>query len=145
MLPNLTQKSVIILDNASHHKKRFGCDKSVGLMKKAEVISKLQQHRTPIDENITAAGAKTIPREHYQWNVPYEIVYMANQKGHVVLFTTPHYSDLQPIEYLWAHIKSGVGRQYSNTTTMTDVKERLDSEFNSLFSEQGQELIIRII
>ncbi|ETV96548.1 hypothetical protein H310_10259 [Aphanomyces invadans] len=57
---------------------------------------------------------------------------MASQKGHVVEFTPPHHSDLQPIELVWAIVKGEVGRQYTTTTTFPAVLTRLKRAFNNL-------------
>lgn len=139
LIPNLTQPSVIILDNASYHKSKFGCSKSVGAMRKCEVLHKLQEYKVTVNVKITSSEAKTVQREFINR------LKLANDAGHEVLFTPPHYSDLQPIELLWAHIKRGVGRQYSSATTLSDVKVRLDAEFELLYTTEGNSLIERII
>ena len=58
--------------------------------------------------------------------------------GHEVLFTPPRYSDLQPIETVWAIVKSEVGRQYDDKTTIADVRERLELAFENLDTYQVQ-------
>ncbi|RQM30486.1 hypothetical protein B5M09_012889, partial [Aphanomyces astaci] len=40
-----------------------------------------------------------------------------------------------PIEYVWAYLKGGVGRQYTTATTMEDVRQRLDLDFSELPSD----------
>lgn len=57
------------------------------------------------------------------------------------MFTPPHYSDLQPIELVWAHMKNTVARQYSYKTTLDDVRFRLNREFEKLLTEEGGELV----
>jgi len=54
------------------------------------------------------------------------------------MFTPPRYSDLQPIELVWAAIKLAVGRQYDVNTTLADVRARLDKEFENLSSTTVQ-------
>ncbi len=78
-------------------------------------------------------------------NIRPEIVLLAAEAGHEVLFTPPRYSDLQLIELFWANVKDEIGKQYSLSTTFSDVKERLDTEFQKLSSETGKSLIRRII
>jgi hypothetical protein len=66
-------------------------------------------------------------------NVKIEVVRLAEEGGHTVLFTPAYHSDLQPrIELVWALVKGNVGRQYSNQTTLDIVYERLMHEFNQL-------------
>ncbi|EGZ23418.1 hypothetical protein PHYSODRAFT_482242 [Phytophthora sojae] len=67
-----------------------------------------------------------------------EIVTMAKKKGHEVVFTPPHYSDLQPIEFVWANVKGEVGRQYTKDTTFQQVRSRLDTAFKTLSSKTDQ-------
>ncbi len=78
-------------------------------------------------------------------NIDPEIVQVAREMGHIVLFTPPHYSDLQPVELVWAYIKSSIARKYSNTTTFNDVQTRLKEEFELLSSEKGSDTVAAII
>lgn len=114
-------------------------------MKKVEVLEKLRDYNVEVYDSITVSEAKMIFCEHVFWNVPFEVVKLAEEQGHIVLFTPPCYSDLQPIELVWAFIKGRIGRMYSLSTTLSDVKNRLDAEFQSLFSDDGSSLINRII
>ncbi len=65
-----------------------------------------------------------------------EIVDLARQRGHEILYTPPHHSDLQPIETVWAIVKTSVGNQYSTETSFVDVGTRLQTAFKNLTSEQ---------
>lgn len=145
LLPNLTQPSLIILDNASYHKSRVGYSKPVGRMRKQEVFERLPTVGVQFEENITAVEAKFVLRSWFNEFAKLEIVDLADKFNHRVLFTPPCYSDLQPIVLLWAYIKGRIGRAYSTTTKLSDVKRQLDLEFDSLHSRNGQELINRII
>ncbi|EEY67691.1 uncharacterized protein PITG_17912 [Phytophthora infestans T30-4] len=69
---------------------------------------------------------------HIELFVDPEIVSMAKTKGHDVIFTPPYYSDLQPIEFVWASVKGQVGRQYTATTTFQQVRQRLDVVFGEI-------------
>ena len=59
----------------------------------------------------------------------------AEEEGHEVLFSSPHHSDLQPIELVWANVKGAVGRQYTTETAFKDVLCRLKVAFNELKAE----------
>jgi hypothetical protein len=61
---------------------------------------------------------------------------MAEAAGHTIQFTPPHYSDLQPIETIWAIVKGEVGRQYTTDTKFADVRLRLDAAFANLTSSK---------
>ncbi|RHZ30659.1 hypothetical protein DYB26_012633 [Aphanomyces astaci] len=60
------------------------------------------------------------------------IVEMAKCRGHCVVYTPPHHSDLQPIETVWAIVKGKVGRRYTDMTKFADVKVRLEAAFANL-------------
>ena len=74
-----------------------------------------------------------------------EIVRLAEEQGHEVLFTPLYHSDFQPIELVWETIKGGVGRKYSSSTTLADVCCRLNAEFASLQTTKGKGLIHQCI
>ncbi|KAH9112766.1 hypothetical protein LEN26_002882 [Aphanomyces euteiches] len=70
--------------------------------------------------------------EYIARNIEPIVVTMARSRGHTVVFTPPHHSDLQPIELVWGIVKGQVGRQYTTTTTFRDVLLRLTAAFNGL-------------
>ncbi len=51
---------------------------------------------------------------------------LAEAEGHQVIFTPPHYSDLQPIELVWAKINNSIAKQYTNDVTFQDVSDKLE-------------------
>ena len=61
-----------------------------------------------------------------------EIVQLAKQHGHEVLYTSPYHCDLQPIQMVWSQVKGEVGRQYDTATTMQIIKQRLEAAFEHL-------------
>ena len=84
-------------------------------------------------------------KEWMEKNVNAEIVQLAEAAEYQVVFILPHYSDLQPIELVWALIKGNVGRKYSEGITLREVKERLDEEFERLKTPDGGKEVERII
>lgn len=58
LVPNQTQPSVIILDNASYHKSKLGCTTHVGSMRKSEFILALQNYGAHVHDDISAPEAK---------------------------------------------------------------------------------------
>ena len=57
---------------------------------------------------------------------------VAKQEGHEVAYSPPRYSDLQPIETVWAIVKGEVGRQCAIHTTFKEVLQRLQTAFHNL-------------
>ena len=139
LLPNLHEPSLIIIDNAKYHKTKPSRTRNASKLKKDQVLRELQMCGISYDENISAVEAKMLLRNCVNDNIEPEIVQMAKESGHKVIFAPPHYSDLQPIELLWARLKNSAGRQYIKSTTLEDVKQRLNRQFETLETEEGQD------
>lgn len=50
--------------------------------------------------------------------------------GHVVLRSPEYHSELQPIEYLWAYVKSKAAQKYKLETTLEMVQQNLREAFD---------------
>ena len=61
-----------------------------------------------------------------------EGVTVAEEAGHTVVWSPPHHYELHLIELVCSNVKGTVGRQYTTTTTLTDVNSRLNSAFGTL-------------
>ena len=57
---------------------------------------------------------------------------MDEEAGHTIMWSPPHHSYLQSIALLWDNFKGTVVIQYTTTTTLVDVKSRLNSMFAAL-------------
>ena len=57
---------------------------------------------------------------------------MAQNEGHEVLYSQPHYFDLQPIEIVWDIVKGDVDQQYLTETSFKDILECLKHTFCTL-------------
>lgn len=145
LIPNLSEKSLIVLENAAYHKAKPPSTPKPNKMRKSDVLLKLQEYGISYDEEVSSMEAKILLREHIERHVPIDIVKIAEDHGHRVLFTPPYFSDLQPIELVWAFLKGNVGRKYSSSTTMKDVLDRLNFEFDYLTTIEGGEVISSII
>ena len=66
-------------------------------------------------------------------------------KGHGVVYAPPCYSCLQHIELLWVLIKSNITSQYDKDACLKVVYWKLSTEFDFLKSDEGKNLIKRIM
>jgi transposase len=137
LLPSLRIPSIIILDNAAYHMVHGHDVPKWSKMKKQDCIDYLQQKNVPFQTTMHAVELKGLVRKYIQDNEKPQIIRLAEEAGHEVLFTPPNYSDLQPIELAWAYVKGNVGRQYSIETTLTIVHDRLMQEFTRLSNDHG--------
>jgi transposase len=145
LLPNLTEPSLIIMDNAAYHKTRPADTPDANRMKKAEVVAALIERGVPFEATAPVTVLKELLRAWIVANVEIEVTQLAKALGHQVVFTPPHYSDLQPIELVWALIKGVIGRQYDFKTSFKDVEERLRAQFDYLATYDGATKIGSII
>ncbi len=98
MLPNLPRLSLIILDNAEYDKSKNPGKTIPSKLKKQEVIDKLLKIGIDVLNNVPSVEAKSLLREWLRKNVKLAIVELAREQSYEVIFTPPHFSDLQPIE-----------------------------------------------
>ena len=66
------------------------------------------------------------------------IVQMARDEGHEVLYCPLHYSDLQPIELVWAIVKGEVSRLYT-TEKYINIRQCLDSLNSGMYPQRKSE------
>jgi transposase len=128
------KNTVIVMDNAKYHKTLPDSEP-----RKSWKKDRLQQACTARGIPFENMDTKAILWDKLQKNIGATskptIVTMAEDAGHTVLFTPPRYSDLQPIEMVWAVVKNRVGHQYTAETSFKDVDTRLRKEFENVTSE----------
>ena len=131
LLPNLSQPSLIRLDNAKYHRTKPATTPSGYRLKKAALQQVLTASGIPFAAKDTVATLRKKLKAYVDTVEP-EVVQLAKQQGHEVLYTPPYHCDLQPIEMVWSQVKGEVGRQYDLSTTMVIVKQRLEAAFEHL-------------
>lgn len=123
--------SIIVMDNAKYHK-TLPTDTPRKGWRKAQLIDAACSYGITVESKMTKPEIWSLLEEHIAKNVVPTICEMARRAGHEVLFSPPHYSDLQPIETVWAITKGTVGRAYTTQTKFPDVLERLRRAFSNL-------------
>jgi hypothetical protein len=147
LLPNLNEPSLIILDNASYHCCKHPDTPNPARMKKQECVGFLAA-RAPavVTAGMTMIELQEEVKKYIEACIPMEIVRLAGEKGHKVLFTPQYHSYLQPMELVWALlVKDNVGLQDGAETKLQIINQRcLDQEFEKL-QASGQGDIERMI
>ena len=130
LLLNLSQPSLICLDNAKYHR-----------TKPATTPNRYELIKTELQQVLTASGipfaakdtTATLRKRLKSYLVEPEVIQsqrsFSSQSSRVTrcCTTPPCHCDLQPIEMLWSQVKGEVRRQYDLSTTMVIVKQRLEA------------------
>jgi transposase len=144
LIANRSAPSIIYMDNAGYHKTLDSTVPKPAKLRKAALREWMTQNNVPFNNADTRPVLIVKAREWIKANCKPECVLIAESKGHKVVWTPPCYSDLQPIELVWALIKGNIGRQYTVNTTLSMVLQRLDREFATL-RQSGAATINKII
>ncbi|KAH9087757.1 hypothetical protein LEN26_019822 [Aphanomyces euteiches] len=124
---------VFALDNAKYHRGK-PAGTPTGAMKKSSMLEACEAYGLPVDPTSSKVVIWEKLKNYLDLNVKPQIETMAAERGHLVAWTPPYHSDLQPIELVWSYIKGKVGRQYTADTKFEDVRRRLDEAFENLSS-----------
>lgn len=126
--PNISARSVIIMDNASYHSrqlKRIPTSNS----RKADMMEWL-------DKNSVSYPDRALKRELYEIirrcraTPVYAVDELARVAGHDVLRLPPYHCELNPIELAWAQVKGHV-KENNKTFTLAEVKRLVHEGFET--------------
>jgi len=123
--------AVIVMDNAKYHKTLPEGTPKLS-WPKAQMIEYCRVNKIPVKDNDLKLVLWGRMKVFMQEMVKPIVVSMTEEVGHTVVWSSPHHSDLQPIELVWANVKGVGGRQYTTETTFQDVKKHLHAAFIGL-------------
>ena len=141
LLPNIPEKSLIIMDNASYHNCIASYSAPVFSSKKDTISRWLKQNKIPVRDDCLKAELIEI-LERLSPEPTYIIDEIAKSQGHEVLRTPPYHPELQPIETCWGIVKNEVARNCD--FTMANLVIQLDAAFEKVTSKTCQGLIKKI-
>lgn len=133
LLPNLKEKSVVVIDNAPYHNKQDNPAPTTS-SRKADMIKWLS------DRNIAHASTMYKPelysliKTHKPSFKTYKIDQLFSKSGHTVLRLPPYHPDLNPIELIWSLLKDRVAKK--NVTFNMDAVEHLVKETCDSITEE---------
>ena len=133
------------MDYVAYHKSIPEKYTGISRKKKNDVLELMNNEGIQHDKNIIAIEAKILLINWIAENVKPEVVRIAKENSHDILFTPPYHSELQPIEILWAVVKGNIGREHYLVRSFQEVEEKLNAEFLLIQSEKGESTIKGII
>lgn len=129
LIPNLPEKSVLILDNVAYHNVQI--DKCpTQSTRKADIQLWLQRHGIPF----TAEMLKPELLELCKTNKPaptYRVDQLLKTHGHLALRLPPYHADLNAIELIWSNLKGYIGRR-NLRFRMADVQSLIQEGVDSI-------------
>ena len=134
LIPNLPEKSVVVVDNASYHNV-LAIKHPSSSAKKADMMSWLDERGVPYDADFIKPELYKLIKLHKPQHVEYKIDPVFAQHGHTVLRLPPYHPELNPIEKIWGIVKNRVATR--NVTFKLDNVEKLArEEFNNVTAEE---------
>lgn len=135
LLPQLTEGSCVVIDNASYHS-RICPDTTAPTMKatKDEMTSWLRDRNIAYNEGLLKPELYSLIKRHKP-KKEYVVDRMLEEHGHYVLRLPAYHCDLNPIENIWGILKNDVSR--NNTTfKLNDMKRLVDEAIDRITIEQ---------
>ncbi|XP_050722331.1 uncharacterized protein LOC127001587 [Eriocheir sinensis] len=112
LLPNISNNSLIIVNNSPGHSK-LGVQVPNRSMKKSDIIHWLVENNIAHDSSISKSELLYLAYSNKD-KYAYEIDQIAHGKGHEVLRLPPYHDHLNPIALIWDNVKSEIKREFSN-------------------------------
>jgi transposase len=141
LLPNIPERSLIIMDNASYHNILAEHSPPTPKSSKKKIREWLEQNKAYCRDDCLKAElvellAKIAPEPIYA------IDEVAKSFGHKVLRTPPYHPELQPIEICWGVVKNHIARNCD--FTMKNLIEQLDCGFEKVTPDTCVKIIKKI-
>ena len=129
LIPNLSEPSLIIMDNAPYHNALSSCSPPTANSLKEVIRSWLVENDIHCEQNLLKAELVTILKKIAP-NPIYEVDKMAKKHDHEVIRTPPYHPELQPIEICWGIVKNHIARRCN--FTLPDLKVQLEEGFEKV-------------
>lgn len=126
LIPNLPEKSLIVMDNASYHSRRDPATVSPTMAsKKQDMIEWLEERNIEFNRQAKVATKKQLYEliTNHKQPVSYVTDQLIRKHGHDVLRLPPYHCIFNPIELLWGVIKNDVAR--NNTEFKLDAMKKI--------------------
>lgn len=133
LIPNLPEKSVVVIDNAPYHNVQLDkCPTSN--TKKPEMQAWLLSKNIPFDDKMLKVELYELIKRHKPAYKKYVIDYKLKEHGHDVLRLPPYHPELNAIELIWADVKNWVATN-NVTFKIADVKQLAQHKFENISAE----------
>lgn len=133
VLQKVPQRSVIVMDNAPYHSRRYEAVPTTASRK--EVIQQwLTSKKIDWDAKMVKKDLLHIVASVKSLYLKYRVDIAAEKAGCIVLRLPPYHCEFNPIELIWAQIKNGVGVR-NTTFKLADVEVLFNEETAKVTAE----------
>jgi transposase len=141
LLPNIPERSLIIMDNAAYHNGLSTHSAPTATCKKQKIRSWLEQNNIPLSDDCLKVEMVEILTKMAP--IPtYALDEIAAAQGHEILRTPPYHPELQPIETCWGVVKNQIARICD--FTMANLVAQLEDAFSSVTAHTCSGLIKKV-
>jgi transposase len=141
LLPNIPERSIIIMDNAAYHNTLDPSSAPTAACSKDKMQCWLQNNGVSLPEDcLKVEMVETLKK--MDPSPTYALDVLAAKHGHDILRTPPYHPELQPIEICWGIVKNHVARNCD--FTMATLLTQLDLAFERVTSNTCVGLIAKI-
>jgi len=144
LLPNISEGSLIIMDNAAYHNVLSAHSAPTAKCKKEKIRFWLEQNSIPLREDCLKVEMVEILNK-ISPSPTYILDEIAAEYGHEVLRTPPYHPELQPIQQIetcWAVVKNQIARTCD--FTMANLVAQLEDAFSSVTGRTCSGLIEKV-
>ena len=144
LIPNLPQRSCLVMDNAMYHNIQTEGSKCPNSnSKKQEMQDYLTRHNISFDAKLTKPKLYEIIKLNKK-DPMYKADDLISKAGHCTLRLPPYHCNLNPIELVWGDIKQHIGIENS-TFKLTDVQNMVHAEFDRITPEKWAKCVQHVI
>lgn len=133
LVPNLQPNSVVVIDNAPYHREQVNPAPTSSSLK-CDMVKWLSERGIPHSSQQLKPELYDIIKQHKPQYVTYKTDQILAAAGHTALRLPPYHPDLNPIEMIWACVKSHIKKK-NVKFTIESVKEIALEKFNAISVE----------
>ncbi|XP_045454971.1 uncharacterized protein LOC123664476 [Melitaea cinxia] len=133
LLPNLPERSVIVLDNASYHNTQAE-KMPTSTTNKADMQQWLRDKGIAYEQSLLKLELYDIIKKHKDQHIKYKIDDFIKSKGFDVLRLPPYHPELNAIENIWGIVKNDIASK-NIEQNMTNMETLINESLNKVTSE----------
>lgn len=137
LLPNIPPKSVIVMDNASHHCRQLEVMPTTS-WKKADIKTWLLQKGVAVSDDLLKAELFELTSRFAVEKGSYVVDALAAEAGHTVVRLPQYHGQYSPIEQIWTEVKSYIDER---NLKMVDLKLLLKAAMSCITPEDWRKAV----